>query len=86
MIFGFGVSIFFVKYVVEVYFVMFVGVIFRYIYGSVMENYKNIIIMVFNEIIQFLFSYVYQVELMVIISGVIIEVFFVGKISDCYVL
>lgn len=65
---------------------MFVGVIFRYIYGSVMENYKNIIIMVFNEIIQFLFSYVYQVEFMVVISGVIIEVFFVGKICDCYVL
>lgn len=51
-----------------------------------MENYKNIIIMVFNEIIQFLFSYVYEVEFMVVISGVIIEVFFVGKISDCYVL
>lgn len=51
IIFGFGVSIFFVRYVVEVYFVMFVRVVFRYMYGSVMVDYKNIIIMVLNDII-----------------------------------
>lgn len=61
---------------------MFVRVVFRYMYGSVMVDYKNIIIMVFNEIIQFFFSYVYEIEFQIVIGGVIIDVFFVGKFND----
>lgn len=61
---------------------MFVRVVFRYMYGSVMVDYKNIIIMVLNDIIQFFFSYVYEIEFQIVIGGVIIDVFFVGKFND----
>lgn len=82
---GPGVSTLSARHAVEAYFAMPVGATLRHTYGSVMENYKNITITASNEITQPPLSYVHQVELMVTISGVIIEAPFVGKTSDCHV-
>nr|XP_034310453.1 uncharacterized protein LOC105340501 isoform X2 [Crassostrea gigas] len=79
---GSGVSTLSARHAVETYFAMPVGATFRHTYGSVMENYKNITITASNEITQPPLSYVHQVELMVTISGVIIEAPFVGATND----
>lgn len=81
-IYGSGVSTLSARHAVEAYFAMPVGATFRHTYGSVMADYKNITITASNEITQPPLSYVHEVELMIVISGVIIDASFVGATND----
>lgn len=76
---GAGVSTLSARHAVEVHFAMPVRAKFRHTYGSVMADYKNITITASNEITQPPASYVHEIELQIIIEGVVINAPPVGK-------
>lgn len=79
---GSGVSTLSARHAVEAYFAMPVRAAFRHTYGSAMADYKNITITASNDITQPPLSYVHEIELQIVIGGVIIDALFVGKSND----